>query len=224
MFKKDNLKIGLFLILIVIVGFLIYFIFPNNSSIKTNTTGKVITNSTQTKQAPSIIATLTPPKNLRVYQINKISFIADNPVSLDIENKKFELKEDKTTSIIIDDFQGTLNFTPEKIIQLEGTATNIFINGNSFTKDQNSRLKLSSKQSFNHRYLKLSGVYLDSLSYKTSGNLKLGQNKIDINLENETIDIQEFQGDLEIKPNLLKISGQAKQSKVLGSLQINYKN
>ena len=221
--KKGFPKIWIFLVFIVILGGLFYFAFYNNTfSTNISTTGNVVDNPTINKDALSITAELIPPETLDINsKISKISLRTRGPAIFNIGKQKFELS--KSTSIIINDFQGTLSLDSKNIFKLNGKTSKVFVDGNPITPSSESTMQISSEQESGYAYLELKGVYIKSLAYTTSGIIKLNKEKIKINLDNETINIQKFSGDLEIKSDLFKLNGHAQESNVLGSLDISYK-
>jgi len=84
-------------------------------------------------------------------------------------------------------------------------------------------MQIISNQESGYSYLELKTVFIKSLAYTTSGTIKLNKEKINVKLDDEEINIQEFSGDLEIKSDRLKLNGYAQESNVLGSLDISYK-
>jgi len=215
--KKQKHHFGLIITIVFlgILGLLIYTSFYNPELGKT-ITGNVIKSSSKNlnlENSAEFQAELTIPEQLTINsQINKISIKTSQPTSLFFGDKKIELG--KKSSIIIDDFQGKININSNTLNNFNGKATKIFINGLPITQTSGSETKIEFQENLEYEYVKLDQLYIDSLSYITSGKLKINQNKITINIDEEKIEINDFLGDLEIDKRNLELNGHIDNSQI----------
>jgi hypothetical protein len=205
-----------FIFFVIVIILLLLFAFY-----KPSITGNVIKGfSSDTEKDLEISSKITPPDQISVNSdIEKIQLRTNSPANLYLENKKIELtgSRDKA-SIIINDYQGELSFDKENVLELDGKASKIFVDGIPITPT--TKMNIRVKDSFRYSYLKLNSFHLDSLSYVTSGIININQEKLTVRLENETLNIEGFEGDLEISRNELKLQGLAQQSNIPGLAEI----
>jgi len=203
--KNHHIWLTISLFFLGILFFLIYTSFYN-PSLGDSITGNVISNNKL--NLIEIDSTLTSPEKIKVKgKIGKIDLRTGDPNVFFVGKERFDLDK---VSIIIDDFDGDVNFNKKNITKFNGKASKIFIEGIPITSD--SEIKVYFEGEFKYNYLKLNNFYLNSLSYVTSGIVKLNDDKAIINLDNENFKIEKFQGDLEIRDNRFKLKGVVKRS------------
>ena len=213
--QKHHLVLTVIIIFVGILGLLIYTSFYN-PEFKQTITGNIIKN---TEKDPNIEnsaefeAILSIPEQFKINsQVNKISLKISQPTILYFGDKKIEL--DKKSSIIIDDFQGKIEINSNTLNNFNGKATKIFVNGLPITQTSGSVTKIEFQEELGYDYIKLNEFYIDSLSYITSGKLKINKNKITINLDEERIAINDFFGDMKLDKKELELNGFIDQSHV----------
>lgn len=209
--NKHRVWVTIFVIFAGIVGFLVYTSFFN-LGFKGGISGNVIKNNYN--GVIEIDSSLTPPEKLEINgKIEKIELKTGIGYFF-IGNEKFDLNR---ASIVIDNYKGKISFNKNKITKLRGRASRVFVQGIPITSS--SDMKIYFDKEFDYSYLKLSNFHLNSLSYKTSGLVKLNRGKVVVNLDDEDFKIEDFQGDLEIRRNNFKIKGEIKKSN-LGFINI----
>ena len=212
--KKNNFWLIVILIFIGILGFLIYTSFYNPELGKSvySITGNVI-GFNNDKDSIKINAILTSPEKIRVNgKIEKIELKILGDFIIGKEN--FDLNE---ASVVIDEFDGWI-ISGKNNLTANGNAKKVFVEGipiNPIT--DKSDIKVIFDNDYN--YLKLTNFYLDSFSYKTSGSVKLNNEKAIINLEKENFKIENFRGNLEIAGNRFELNGEISKSN-LGFIDI----
>lgn len=198
----STLLIFLFLIIIV---FLVYTSFYNPEFIQ-NVTGNVI--KEEIFNGIPIEADIDSPENLKMTtNADKIELKISG--SFFVDNKRYDLS---TASLVIDNFDGNVNLDSRNVI-VNGKATKIFIEGIPIT----GKLKVSINNKYS--YLKMNNVYIQSLSYDTSGIVKLEENKIVVNLNEDSFSFSEFIGNIEKSGTNFKIDGSAEEVSA-GSINI----
>lgn len=190
----STLLIFLFLI---IISFLVYTSFYNPGFIQ-NVTGNVI--KEEVFNGIPIEADIDPPENFKtVTKSDKIELKISG--SFFVDNKRYDLS---TASLVIDNFDGNINLDSKTII-VNGKATKIFIEGIPIT----GRLKVSINNKYN--YLKMNNIYISSLSYDTSGIVKLQDDKIVVNLNDDSFSFIKFIGNVEKYGTNFKLDGSAEE-------------
>lgn len=202
--QKHALTFFLFITFSAILLFLIYSSFYPNKLSKT-LTGDVVS---PIEDSIKIYSEITPPEKLAINgKIDKIELKIKSS-TLSIGKQKIELPD--KTSLVINNYTGKLSFS-SSILELDGKTSKIFIDGLPIQSERPTTIHLEKTE---FTYLQLKGFYLNSLSYITSGKIRLGEEKIIVNLNKEKIKIEDVHGDLEIRKNILIINGYTKQSNI----------
>ncbi len=219
--KKYHKKIIIFTIFLLIVFLLVYFAFFKGSS--NSIIGWIAKESNGTQNSVQISVDLTLPSALSFESnMDRIEIKTEGSNNfLYIEKNKFDLAKLEKIDIIINNYNGKISFDAERILELDGKATEVLVNGVSIIPQSDSRMKVYFDDDFMYKYLKINNVFIDSLSYTTSGIIKTNQDKMIINIDNEDIKIKKFQGDLEVEKNHFKLDGYAKKLNVVGTLDIS---
>jgi len=206
--KKHSLTFFLFILFLGVLIFMIYSsIYPNKLS--RTITGNAVQNF-DIKDGIKISAELTPPEKLTINsEISKIE-IKTTKTILNIGNQKIELPE--KSSVIINNFNGEIIFNSYSILKLNGKANEVFINGLPIKAQSPATISFDKETDFT--YLNLREFYLDSISYITSGKIRLDDAKIILNPFEEKIEIDQFKGDIEVRKNTIKLNGYTKKSNI----------
>lgn len=208
-----------FVIFLALILLIVWFAFssPGESN---KITGFAIGNTE--KNPIKLKGELTIPDLKINNKINKIEIIttASANTILYIGDEKFDLSKVADSSIVIFDFNGKISFNSKKILNLDGKATQILINGIPTTPQSGDTIKIGVDENFLYKSLKIKDISLRSLSYITSGTIKINDQKISIDLHDEQIDIRGFQGNLEVEEFIFKINGQADKLEVQGKLDL----
>lgn len=195
--KKSGFWPIIIILFVAFIGFLVY----NYSNFK-NPSGNIVKDGINI----DIDSILTPPDNLEIdSSIEKIELKTVSG-GFFVGNDKFDLDK---ASLVIDNYNGKIILIKNKISMLEGTASKVFVQGIPITSSSDMKIYF---EKADYSYLKLNNFYLASLNYKTSGIVKLNKGKAVINLYNENIKLEGFQGDLESRGNSFKIKGEIENS------------
>lgn len=195
----------IFMAFILVLGFLFYTSFYN-PSLGEKITGNVVRDKDITQEnSVEIKAKLGVPEKFSIdSKISKLSLAINKPSDIFIGNQKVEL--DKKSSVIIDSFDGKLEITSVNVVNIDGMASRIFIDGIPIAQSSGSDMKVKF-ENLEYNYLEINDFFLDSLSYQTSGKININQEKIIINLNNENFELKDFKGDLKISGGSLSLSG-----------------
>lgn len=211
--SKHNVGLYVFLVFLLIVGYVFYTSFYNPDLGK-KITGNIIKTSNNLRGI-KIEAKLSSPEKVSVSgKIDKIELSTDSGEFI-VGKEKFESKK---ASIIIEDYDGELDFGKYNITKLNGKSNKIFFNGIPITGNE---IKISLENA-DYNYLKLTDFYLGYLYYRASGIVKIDNEKVLVKLDNEDFKIEDFKGNLSIRGNKLEIYGEIKKSN-FGNVDIKAK-
>lgn len=205
--KKHHFWLIISVLFLAISFFLIYTSFYN-PSLGNSITGNIIRGDKTEENLIEIDSTLTPPEEIKLNsKIEKIELKIEKTDKFFVGKERFDLNK---ASIVIDDFDGKINFNKKSITEFNGKAKKIFVEGIPITG--NPDLKVYFEGEVDYNYLKLNNFYINSLAYITSGIVRLNNEKVIISLEDENFKIEKFWGDLEIRGDRFKLKGLVKES------------
>ncbi|MAH07022.1 hypothetical protein CMI38_02095 [Candidatus Pacearchaeota archaeon] len=141
---------------------------------------------------------------------DKLSIRVSEQVDFLIGDQKVRLS--KGDSIVVDDFGGRVSVEGKTIVGLEGRGSRVFIDGLPISHKSDSLIKLS-VEGLGYSYMEFENVYLESLSYITSGLVRINEDKLVIRLDEESFAIDRFKGDLTIS-NDVRVDGKIDRSNV----------
>jgi len=190
--RKINWIVVLMGIFFFILAFLVYTSFFNSNS--GQITGNVVKGGVL--GGVSINVNLDPPESFKMDgNVDKLDMKIKG--AFFIEGKKYDLD---SSSIVMDNFNGKINFNDEKV-NVEGKTSKIFIEGIPISG------KLKVKFDNEYSYLKLGNLYLKSLDYDASGIVRLDDDKVVVNLNEEKFNVKKFYGDLEKRGSIFRLNG-----------------
>lgn len=138
-----------------------------------------------------------------------------------IGDGKFPLNRSESNYIILNDYEGKISFDNEKISSLKGEVSQVSINGISVLPKSKDQVKVSISEHLDYDLLEVPDVYVREINYKTSGTINLGEEKTTLNLHNDPLVLESFEGDLEVKNNRLIINGRIRSLNVQGDQEIS---
>lgn len=195
--KKISWAGVLFFLFVLVLVFLVYTSFYNPNFVQ-SFTGNVI--KEEVFLGVPIQADLDFPESIKINSnIDKINLKIIGGFFVD--GKKYDLS---MSSLIIDNFQGNINFDGKMLI-LDGRASKIFVEGIPIIG--NLKINLNNK----YEYVKLDNVYISSLSYDATGIVRLQDEKVTVNLEEDKFSINKFKGNLEKGNSYFRLDGMAEE-------------
>tara|TARA_Y100000310_G_scaffold326190_1_gene390763 strand:+ start:1988 stop:2674 length:687 start_codon:yes stop_codon:yes gene_type:complete len=195
--RKHRWTIMLVGVFLFIFLFLLYtsFFNPNFGQI----TGNVIKENVV--GGVPIQVNLQSPESFEVDgRMDKVDMKVDG--SFFVDEKRYDLE---SASVVIDNFNGEVSFDEKRVV-VDGKATKIFIEGIPITG------KISVKFDNQYSYLKLGNFYLKNFEYSASGIVRLQDEKVVVNLEDDLFKVKKFYGDLEKRGNTFRLSGFADEA------------
>ena len=185
--------------MIMLIGvFLFVFLFVFYTSFFNSSFGQITGNVIKEGviSGVSIQVNLDAPESFKVdSRIDKVDMKINGGFLVD--GKRYDLE---SSSVVIDNFDGEVSFDDENVV-VDGKATKIFIEGIPISG------KFKVKFDNEYSYLKLGNLYLKSFNYKASGTVRLDDEKVVVNLNDEMFNVKKFYGDLEKRGKKFKLSG-----------------
>ena len=160
----------------------------------------------------SVQVNLDSPESFRVKsKMDKIDMKVEG--SFLVDGKRYDLD---SASVVIDNFDGVVEFDEKKVV-VDGKATKIFVEGIPISG------KLNVEFDNEYSYLKLGNFYLSSLNYDASGIVRLDNEKVVVNLNEEVFRVKKFNGDMEKRGRSFRLSGFAEEAQA-GLIKIDSKD
>ncbi len=152
-------------------------------------------------------------------QPQSLEISTNAPALLLVGNEKIELNQ--SSVINMNNFTGTAAVDFTKGIDIEGSAETIFISGIGIFPHEQSAIAVRASVSFDSA--KFFDATSDKLYLNASGTVGLNGFKMTIKLENETVDVVKYKGQLNITANSVVLEGLAESVSVLGNNSITVK-
>jgi hypothetical protein len=145
------------------------------------------------------------------------------------KRNSIDLPENEVTRIQIKNFSGSISFDKDKITKLKGNAPIISIN-NIPTSSQDGEIKIIINNNLTYRSIELNEVFLKEYESQSSGEINFEDEKLSLKLENESLKIENFFGDLKtgvvtkngIQKTGLILNGVAGDVSTEGDFQFNF--
>ena len=217
----------IFFIFLILLLLLLFFAVKGESK---NVTGRSITgnvigvDSEGSLEGIELQSRVSVPEVFEIdSQVDEVELRIKGSGNLYVGKQKFGLSELKSiTDLVLKDFDGEIVFNKDQILSLEGKALKIFINNVPIDSESNSKMKIRFDKSQVYNYMKLNNFYLNSLSYNATGEVRLNNDKVVINLKDEDFEIKKFQGDLVVSQKMLIFDGIARSSSVQGVVNMGF--
>jgi len=220
---KRRKRFFFFLIVMVFFGIvagLIYYAYGGSIPF----TGNFV-NSQTPKNPVSLLADLSAPSQVIDLDsgIGSIEVVVTRGIPgnfLHVGKQKVNLGDSKDSEIIINGFSGKISFDGRSILYLNGKASEVIVNGVKTTPQAGESMKVSIDEDFAYSYLKMQQVFIDELSYVTSGEIKVNEGKAGIELDKEEFAVGGFLGNLEMQKGKLNLDGMSERVSVTGILDL----
>ena len=184
-------------------------------------TGNIIRNTFSNESIP-INAKLSVPNLDLKAESNRIELEGNSDSFLQVGNQISYLGDSKSSYLVLEDFNGKISLNPDKIFILNGKVKKVFVNGIPVLPNSGESMKLNLDGEFNIKSLGISnGVSISELIYSTSGEIRLNNGGYALTVDNEKVSIKNYNGDLSIGDNELRINGRIKELKVSGDSELS---
>ncbi len=183
----------------------------------------------------NLLSGTTPEKNInRTLQVSGSFLMDDNllklnspassveiefntPASMNVGSEIIQLSDGMITSI--GNFSGRLDIYTNNTILIDGNAEAIFLSNVGILP--HAQKTMSIKASSSAKAIKIHNISASSLNLNVSGSLDIGQGKASLKAEKESLQIENFIGDLEISGNSLKIEGLSAKALIEGRERVS---
>ena len=114
------------------------------------------------------------------------------------------------------------NFNNENIFKFNGKVNNTIINGIPVTSKSGKNTKIYFDENFSYSSLEIRNMaFIKKLDYTTSGKISLNNGKNVLDINDEELIIDRFQGDLKISRRKLNLDGYIAGLKIVGDSDIS---
>ena len=218
---KDHLKLFIFLIFIGIFGILIYSSFYGLPSTGNVITGGAIGVNENTTRLKFNAELNVPDLNLEG-NFKKIEMLGSSKSFFTVGDQKFNLGNNSNNYLIFNDFVGEISTKANTVMSMKGKASRVTVNGIIVSSQSRDTTKVNFEGGFNFNSLEIKDkVIIRKLEYKTSGIIRLNEEKNIFNLDNEEISIEGFIGDLTIENSKSKFDGNVRKLDIKGDSKIS---
>ncbi len=218
--KKTRLSFFLlFLFFIALLGSFLYYAYNGSDTSFGKGVFEKVTGSNSNVSVVGdikISASLNPSKISIKGNVDRIELVA-SVNDFKFGSQDFNLKN-KKTSLIIDNFNGKMDFDGVNITSFKGKANRVSVDGLPISSNKSLDISFDDGT---YDHLKLTNINLDSLSYETSGRISLNDDKVVLNPNKEKISIIGFNGNLESRINKFIFTGTIKKSSLTGDLDVS---
>jgi hypothetical protein len=221
-------KKWIFIFFLIVAGSLIFFAFADNP-VTGNLIKKAPTNESGNFKITANLGELSNQISIR-QKVGEISIdiVGSNSKLYVGRESLVDLTELETATIVLKDFDGTLVFDGRKITALKGDVSKITVNDLP-TSSSGNNIGLKIDQEISYSSIELTDFYLKSHEFQSSGNVKVNEGKINLELDNETFLVEGFFGSLKsgiiqdygITRNGVSFSGSVENAEIVGSFNLN---
>ncbi|MBN2880436.1 hypothetical protein JXM83_00115 [Candidatus Woesearchaeota archaeon] len=207
--KRSKINLIIFIAFLFAIGTIITNVYPNGI----NFTGMSILPEKTPNITSTINASLSIPGLTFKNTFEEIRITVAKESSINIGGKTFSLKETER-EIILKDFEGTIIFDEEKIYTLKGKASEIILSGIPITPEKN-KIDVSLNQNTIYKKILITEeLYIKSLEYIASGEIKINEDTIKLN--SEKLILNNYQGNIKAENKKLYLTGKINSIEVLG--------
>lgn len=174
------------------------------------------------KEGIDMETSLTIPDMTLDGNYETLELVGSSSSFLKVGNQQFDLGDLSENYLTFKDFDGKISFDGRKIYVFEGKVSEVNLNGVSVTPtSETSKVEITGN--FNYKSFEIgNGVFINKLSYQTSGTVSLNNDKNIFNLNNENITITDFRGSL-LADDKFNLNGDIQSLSISGKSNINIK-
>ncbi len=212
--RKNTKAILTVLVFIFIFGFVYFTVFGGNEL-----TGKIIGVDENSEDSIPIKAELTIPEINLNGNLGDIDLTAAYS-KVSIEDQELQLSE-PSNKISLEKFDGKIELDKKGLNNLKGDSKKITINNLPINSKSGKTTEILIQENFNLKRLDIkNNIGISKIEYSTSGKIFLEDSKSEINLRNEELKIQGFEGKLKIENKKIFLDGKVKKFGVKGDNSI----
>lgn len=218
--RKFYLKMAVFIAFLGILSLVIYTSFFNGFDF----TGSVINGGNIVSEAKTLDfkANLNVPHLDLNGKFENVEIKGGADSYLEVGDQKFYLGSSKNNYMTFKNYNGELGFDEGKVLKMRGKASEITINGVVMSAQSKNTSKVNLENPFDYQFLNVfNQVQIKKISYFASGTLNVGNGKNAINVNNESITINGFTGNVGIVNKNISLNGKVQSLDVAGQSNIH---
>lgn len=204
---KFRYKKVIVILFIFVLGIIIYTSIFNSDIGNINITGDFLRSEGNSNESSEVKANLSMDFLELDGVFDRVVFTSVSQV--DVEMGKANFKTKNNSRIILENYDGEIILTPEKIIEIDGDADRIETEGGSYEDETDIVI-----EDLGYKSLKIESVYIKKFEKIVSGMVDVGGTYSDI--KNKTLFIGKFNGNLNAGGlnNTIDFSGTAEKVKI----------
>ena len=217
--RKFYFKLLLFLSFFGIFFFFVYTSFFGGTGLTGSlvSTGGIITGTTPENLINFSAEMTIPPMALE----GKFELSAGGNSFLQIGDQKSSLENFRDNYIVLENYEGEISFDEKEILNLDGRASGVTINGIFMTPNKKGTSRVSLQNPLPYFSLNIMDeVRAKKISHKTSGFANVGNGKNLIKLDNEQVSITNFVGDMKLAKGKIILLGKIQRIDVSGEQKV----
>ena len=225
--KRRTKKIMIFVVMIFmgILGFIIFSSFSDNINLTGGfLTGDTISSSTLGDSLNGIkINTEIEVPNISVNgKFSNVEMSGKSESLFKVGSQTLSLNDLNNNFISIANFDGGISFDKKEINSLIGKVSEVTMNGATITPSKQTTISFN--KPFNYNSLKISNtVSIGKISYPTSGTIFLNDGKESFTLDNETLMLKNFRGNVSVNNGKFIMNGYIDEISIIGKTNIDIK-
>ena len=220
--RKFYFKLLLFLSFFGIFFFFVYTSFFGGTGLTGSLvgTGGIITGTTS-ENLINFSAEMTIPPMALEGKFAKVELSAGGNSFLQIGDQKSSLENFRDNYIVLENYEGEISFDEKEILNLDGRASGVTINGIFMTPNKKGTSRVSLQNPLPYFSLNIMDeVRAKKISHKTSGFANVGNGKNLIKLDNEQVSITNFVGDMKLAKGKIILLGKIQRIDVSGEQKV----
>lgn len=209
----SKMRIMLVILFLAIIGLFSYTAFYNS-----NIPTKGIIGTSDDNEGIFINSELNVPDFNLKQEIGRVEIHSiSSRGELIVGDESFSLRDMSQNYIVLEDFKGNLFFNNNKVLVLKGKAKNTLLNGFNISSDTGRRKEVELTRELSYSSLNLKNIFLSNLNYLSSGKITFGMERSVLNILNQVINLNNFNGDIKIYNNEMNMEG------VINSIEVSGK-
>jgi len=199
---------AIFILFLIVLGIIIYTSVFNSNIGNINITGNFLKSETNPNESAEIRANISMESLELDGVFERVVFTSVSEVEVEIGKANFKTKNG--SKMILEDYDGEIVFTSEKIVSLDGDADSIETEGGSYEEETDVSL-----ENLEYNDLRVDGVYIKKFDKSVLGVIDVGGKGANLKREDNLL-IKKFQGTVSSSgaTNRINFEGIAEEVKI----------
>ena len=218
--KNYRIKLAVVFVFIVILALIAYTTFFHEGILTWTGSAVKGNGSVATSDGIKINAQLTTPP-LKLDDSFERVVLGGNLSSIYVGDQNFALSGLRNNYVVVKNYTGKIYFDSNGISELDGKADEVDVNGVPVSLDSGKKIKVYFDGVSDYDSLEIDDVYISKLSYTASGKITLNDGKNIFEVNNESVSISRFSGNIKGDKNEFNFDGYAEKVGVSGDTDIS---